>query len=542
MSQQQSPRAIKSTTLTLIITFLFATIYNQKIWEIYTSEHPFSGIPWALEALSFFVFLFFLLFSLFNLVSFKWIQRPVFALVFILSSAAMYFSNALNVYFDYTMIQNLFETDYREASELLIQPLVLSIVLLGLIPCIFIFKIQVYYKPWLKQMLQNTALSIISLGAALASAGPYYANHSSFIRNHNIALSESLLPTSYAISTASYLKKQLVGKNKVRRPIDAHPRQSPKWHQYDKPLALVFILGETARASSFSLQSHSESEFMGGIEKLFYYSNFSSCGTSTVVSVPCMFSTYSKDDFSRSMRLEYENVIDIALRSGFNTHWLDNHNGCKGVCEGIGINYVSKQESSAFFNDDQFFDEALVEGLADRITRTGGNQVRVLHQLGSHGPAYYKRVPEEFLVSEPSCRSSDLSQCETEAIKNTYNDTVRYTEYLIAKAIKELESISQTHDTVLIYVSDHGESTGENGLYLHGIPMFLAPQEQTHVPALVWLSDTYIASRSIDTGCLKKHLNDEYSHDNISHTLISLLDIESSAYQSELDILRPCKG
>jgi lipid A ethanolaminephosphotransferase len=441
------------------------------------------------------------------------------------------------------MVANVFETDYREATELIVKPLFFSILLFGILPSLLICILDIHYPTLKNQAVQNTVTVLISLSAAVLIALPHYASHSSFVRSNNIALRGSILPSSYIQATFSYAKKQWnsADKHQIRISLDDTPTKNERWENYKKPLALVVIVGETARADAFSLQQNGTDSRLKQAN-LIYFSNFSSCGTSTVVSVPCMFMPVNKSEYSRNLQYKYENILDLSVKSGFNTTWFDNLNGCKGLCQAIGEIHPKASDNSKFYHDKQFYDEVLVENMASSISNTQGDQLRVLHQMGSHGPAYYKRIPQEFIKHKPACLTEDFSQCTQVAIKNTYSDTVAYTEYVISKAISELEKLNETHDTALIYVSDHGESTGEMGLYLHGIPWMLAPEEQTHIPALMWFSESYILSRHLNIDCLSASKDELYSHDNISHTILSMLDIQTSVYQESLDLLSSCRS
>tara|TARA_R110002167_G_scaffold60515_13_gene170917 strand:+ start:681 stop:2264 length:1584 start_codon:yes stop_codon:yes gene_type:complete len=515
---------------------------NYKIWCIYFAARSIDSLTSVSELITFALFLFFLMMALFSIFAFKYLQKPALIFFFLSASIAMYFSNTLNVYFDVDMVANIFETDYREATELIVKPLLVSILLFGILPSLLIYKLEIKHLSVKKQTLQNTALVLISLSAAVLVALPHYASHSSFVRSNNIALRGSILPSSYIQSTYSYAKKQwqFADEHQVRLSLDETPTKNERWNGYKKPLALVVIVGETARADSFSLQNNDNNDYLNK-KNIIYFSNFSSCGTNTVISVPCMFLPFNKSEYSRNLQYKYENILDIIVKSGINTFWFDNLNGCKGLCQIVSELRPNSSDNSEFYHDKQFYDEVLVDNLASKISSTQGDQLRILHQMGSHGPAYYKRIPQEFIKHKPACLTEDFSQCTQQAIQNTYTDTVTYTEYVISKAIIELEKLKETHDTALIYVSDHGESTGEMGLYLHGIPWMLAPEEQTHIPALMWFSDSYIQSRHLNTECLLASRNELYSHDNISHTVLSVLDIDSKVYQPQLDLLSHCR-
>lgn len=100
-------------------------------------------------------------------------------------------------------------------------------------------------------------------------------------------------------------------------------------------------------------------------------------------------------------------------------------------------------------------------------------------------------------------------------------------------------------ESVVYYFSDHGESLGENGIYLHGTPYALAPKEQTQVPMIMWFSKSWAKNEPFDLECVKRNANKPYSHDNIFHTVFSLMDIDMSKhslpmYDKVLDIVGTC--
>ena len=94
----------------------------------------------------------------------------------------------------------------------------------------------------------------------------------------------------------------------------------------------------------------------------------------------------------------------------------------------------------------------------------------------------------------------------------------------------------------MIYVSDHGESLGENDMYLHGLPYFMAPDEQIHVPYLVWLSDQFKSNLKINSGCLVQNSANKYSHDNLFHSVLGLMNVNTNIYDAELDLFAPCRN
>ena len=161
----------------------------------------------------------------------------------------------------------------------------------------------------------------------------------------------------------------------------------------------------------------------------------------------------------------------------------------------------------------------------------------VLHALGSHGPKYYKRYPDEFSLFKPACKKATPQECTDKEIINAYDNTILYTDHVISQLINYLKTKQAENDTFLIYASDHGESLGENGVYLHGLPYFLAPEVQTHIPMLSWFSESYIQNEKLDMANMKTLQNKEVTHDYLSHSLLSAFDVKTMIYKSDYDLI-----
>ena len=290
-----------------------------------------------------------------------------------------------------------------------------------------------------------------------------------------------------------------------------------------KPKLLVFVLGETARAANYSALGYSKND-TNAYTKPFVAANKAayfdalSCGTLTAVSVPCMFSHLQRVAYDDDINAQ--NAIDFLASTGVNVSWYGNNNGgCKGVCDRVPWLYFGKE-----------FDDILITALKDQLSNYEAPPeaaIIVLHVLGSHGPTYYQRYPNEMKKFTPTCDTSDLAKCSSDEIINTYDNTILYTDYLISEFIAELEK-NESFEGSLIYISDHGESLGENGIYLHGLPYIIAPDEQRHVPLMFYSKNADLMSR------LKKGVS--FSQDNIFHTLLGHFGVSSKYYDKNLDM------
>ena len=189
------------------------------------------------------------------------------------------------------------------------------------------------------------------------------------------------------------------------------------------------------------------------------------------------------------------------------------------------------------------FDEILLDGLEQRLHDLPSKTkdvFLVLHLKGSHGPAYFKRYPKAFEKFLPTCQSNEFSACDETSIRNAYDNTIVYTDHVLAQLISLLKGQEHRFTTAMLYVSDHGESLGENGLFLHGMPYAFAPKEQTRIPMLAWLSPQFTSHEHWSVSCVHQQNAVSRSHDNVYHTILGLLDIETNVYQPELDIFKPC--
>jgi lipid A ethanolaminephosphotransferase len=263
-----------------------------------------------------------------------------------------------------------------------------------------------------------------------------------------------------------------------------------------------------------------------------------------------MFSHLGRADFLARPK-DYQNLLDLAQQAGLAVLWVDNQSGCKGLCDRVPNANAADAPAGTLHAPgvclaDGCLDEALLTGLGQRLAalpaeRRERGVLLVLHQMGSHGPAYYKRSPAALKPFQPECTSSALQDCERQAVINAYDNSIAYTDRVLAGTIDWLSAQSKLYDPLLLYVSDHGESLGENSLYLHGLPYAVAPREQTHVPMLLWLPAQSEVGMGASAQCLRGRRNVMLSHDNLFHTVLGMLGVASSLYQGALDLGEACR-
>jgi len=296
------------------------------------------------------------------------------------------------------------------------------------------------------------------------------------------------------------------------------------------------VLGETARADRFSLNGYErETNPELARQGVISFTDVAACGTSTAISVPCMFDVYDQDDFSSEKTEATENALDVLSHAGVNILWRDNNSDSKGVADRIAFEDFRSPELNPVC-DGECRDVGMLSGLQNFIDQQkDGDILIVLHQMGSHGPAYYRRYPDAFRVFVPSCDTNELGSCSEDEIGNTYDNTILYTDHFLGQVIDLLRGYDDRFETVMLYASDHGESLGESGVYLHGLPYWLAPNAQTRVPVILWFGRNY---RDVDVDAMRQLSDASLSHDNLFHTLLGLFEINSGVYDGSKDLLQ----
>ena len=306
----------------------------------------------------------------------------------------------------------------------------------------------------------------------------------------------------------------------------------------------VLVLGETARAQSFSLNGYNKPTNQYTEKKgVVSFSNMHSCGTATAVSVPCMFSRLNKENYDKRTAIAQQNALDLIHLAGADVLWISNNNGsCKGVCTRVKSQKIATDKANPLCDGEYCYDEALLHPLKTKLNNiTHENTLIVLHMIGSHGPTYFKRYPQNKRLIAADCQRSDIQNCTQQQLINTYDNTIAYTDYVLSQVIEQLQQLANKKDieTSFLYISDHGESLGENGVYLHGLPYAFAPKQQTHVPMLFWTDQR---QTDFDLTCLNDSANAAMTHDNFFDTLLSVMSVRTKAYNMHQDPFIHCKS
>ena len=465
--------------------------------------------------------------------------RWVLATLLVASAAAAHFMGQYGILLDDEMLGNLFETDRAEAMELLGPRLLLDVLLLGLLPAALIWRLTPARQKLPRLLFEKVAVVGLTLAVLTVAVVPFFKEYASMVRNHR-EIRYLLTPVNY-LHSLYVLAADLPVEPAYAEPIGQDAAKGADWAELRRPVVAVLVVGETARADHFSLGGYERpTNPRLAAEDIVYFSEVSSCGTATRVSLPCMFSDLGRADYSKDEAKLREGLLDVLNHAGIRTAWLDNNAGCKGVCEHSPTWTAAGLDVNGLCEDGECFDAILLDEMEKAIAGTIDDTVIVLHQNGSHGPAYYRRYPEEFRVFTPDCRSDDFGDCTREEIVNSYDNTIHYTDWFLAQVIDRLKGHQAQLDTAMLYVSDHGESLGEYGLYLHGTPYFVAPGAQTHVPMLLWTSTEYEQDFHLDTACLQGRQAEPLSHDNLFHSVLGLLDVTTAVRDPQLDLFTGC--
>lgn len=461
--------------------------------------------------------------NLLTIITYKKSLKVFAAFLIVVSSISSYFMDTFGVIIDKDMITNVYETDIKEASDLMTVSFLIHFILTAVFPSLFIWKVKFSESSYVKELMKKLICIGVSFSLAIGLYFVFSKHINPFFRNHKEM--RMYLNPSYPIqSVIRFIKVQIKAKSyKALVPIGEDATKV----QQEKKRLFVLIVGETARAANFSLNGYSvkTNEKLELRKDILNFSNFYSCGTMTSVSVPCLFSKFSRDEFGDD-KLHYENLVDILQKTNTRVIWRDNNSGgSKGVADRI--------KDAKYLGGDPF-DETMLQGIQESLDEIYEDTLIVFHQEGSHGPAYYKRYPKAFERFTPICTKPTLDQCTREEVVNVYDNTILYTDYFINETIEVAKKNSEKYETMFLYVSDHGESLGENNIYLHAMPYFIAPDGQKHVPAVMYFGESLKHYKEL----LATKTNNSFSHDNVFHTVLSFFHVMTKDYKPELDMLK----
>jgi len=485
-------------------------------------------------------------FSVINIVvtlaSFLWLDRIAVALFVIVSATAQYFIQHYGIVLDRSMITNIMDTTPAESMALLTPRMLGVIFLSGIVMAAFAFWPRFKKNIPLWKSLASRGINLVLSVALIALVAMlFYKDYASLFRN-NRELVKALSPSNFITASLSYYHhRERANLPLVKIGEDAH--QLPAMLNGPKKNLTILVVGETSRAANFSLGGYPRpTNPLLAEDDVVYFPDVSSCGTATAVSVPCMFSGMPRAHYDDALASHQEGLLDIIQRAGLSVLWHENDAGCKGACDRVPNQDMTALNLPNMCINGECYDEVLFHGLEDYIARLQGNGVIVLHTIGSHGPTYNHRYPAAFRKFTPTCETNQIQECSQEQLVNTYDNTILYADYIVDKAIELLKAHQDRFTTSLVYLSDHGESLGEKGVYLHGLPYAIAPEVQTRVPLLIWLSPDYQQRYGVDGNCLRQQAAaHSWSHDNLFSTMLGITGVQTREYVPSADMLSACR-
>ncbi|HEX5802577.1 MAG TPA: phosphoethanolamine--lipid A transferase [Azospira sp.] len=536
--------SLRVETLALALSLWFTATGNALFWNAALDGRSLtqaSAIAFAAALAVLLTAVHFVLLTLLATLAPRAAIRPLFALLAAGTATAAYYMQAYHLYLDPEMIRNVLHTDLHEAGELFTWALLPPLLAALLPPLALLAWVELRRPPRLRAAGVRLASVIAGLLVAALATMAVFPEFSSLMREKK-EVRYLITPANYLYSVARNLAADTGQGSAERLPVGTDATLAASWEIRRKPALLVVVVGETARAANWGLSGYARQTTpeLAALDVI-NFAKVTACGTSTEVSVPCMLSPYGRRAYDEQRIRGSEALPHVLRRGGFRVAWLDNQSGCKGTCDGL----ENWRPDTASTPDDcrggDCLDGALLAG-ARRLTEgRAENTVLFLHLIGNHGPTYARRYPAEFRRFTPTCETADLGRCSQQEIVNTYDNALLYTDHVLAQTVAFLKEKQATHDTAMVYVSDHGESLGENGLFLHGMPYAIAPDVQKEVPMVMWLSDGYGASFALDRDCLRRRAAAPATHDHLFHTVLGLVDLRTAARERSFDLSDACK-
>lgn len=550
--QARTASGVHPSWLILLASFWLATLGNLALWQELIRLPEMNDLRSLWFCVSFALLIMALTCILLSLLCWRWTLKFVISIFLLAAAVGSYFMISYGVVIDSTMVVNVMQTDLKESRDLISWKMLLTVVLFAFIPMAWLWRIQVKRLTALHHIGHNLLLIVIGVALALFAVFPIYQDFASTMRN-NIQLRFLINPLNSFYALGDVLLAPIKKGDSTAVPVGEDAKLGATHLVQPLTPLLVLVVGETARSGNFGINGY-EKETTPNLNRLSInsdntgtltsFKNVWACGTSTATALPCMFSHLDKEAYENNQE-NLESLVDVLQRAGMAVIWLENQSGCKGVCDRIPRVSTGKLSDPIYCSTGECFDEIMLSKLTERlkefpVERLWNGIVVIMHQMGSHGPAYYKRVPETFKKFQPECSTNTLQDCTRSQVTNAYDNTILYTDYFLNSVIKFLKDKKPYAQTAMIYVADHGESLGENNIYLHGLPYAIAPDVQKKVPWINWLSNDFVKRNGIDTDCLARKNNNRLSHDNYFHSVLGLLDVKTAVYKPELDVYASC--
>ena len=531
---------ISPETLIVIVAAFLVCADNLPLWRAVLEGRSWSNAPTWGYACGVFLLLVATYYALLAVCAVRALLKPVLIASLIAGAVVAYYIGRYNVVFDAAMMSNVLHTDAHEAIELVDAGLLGTVLIAGIIPSLFVMLANVRLRSWRHALAVRAGTTVIALIVAICALLSVFQTVAPLVRNRH-EIRHLLTPLNLFSAAARSLR---TGLSAATTPVDPPVMVSRDvMTNTGRPTLFVLVVGETARSANFSLNGYAR-ETNPELSKLdiINFPRTRACGTSTEVSLPCMLSPFGRRSYDEARIARHESLVQQISHAGIRVVWRDNQSGCKGVCAGLEVQRFDDLELPGVCTSGRCFDEVLLRDLDTLAREKPGDVMLVLHQIGNHGPAYYRRYPPQFKHFEPACETDVLHNCTQQQIVNAYDNALRYTDHVLARLIAFLQTQRNQYDVALMYVSDHGESLGEKGLYLHGMPYAIAPREQLEVPMIWWLSPEFAHNRNIDVDCLRTRARSDASHDHLFHSVTGVLGVETPDRDQALDLFAQCRS
>lgn len=510
-----------STAFVFIFSALNGVLYQLPLYAFATQDLAPLSFPGILTLLTLFVLILLLtvlVMFLFALVS-RRLLKPLAMVIVLCNAIALYFMTTYQVILDKAMMGNVFNTNTGEAGSYIDPAMLPHLLLFGVLPAWLISRVTLVHASRLRTLAAMLLAFFVGVGWLYANAQSWL-----WLDKHGRRLGGMILPWSYVINAARYQSEKSMQSRELTLLPAAHSTAAAR------KTVVVLVIGESARAANFSLYGYArDTNPLLARSGAVAIRGARACSTYTTSSLQCMLAHV---DTSSTLIHSYEALPSYLQRHGIDTLWRTRNWGEPP----LKVNEFQRdgELSQACKGTSCSFDEVLLTGLGQRIASSTSDRVFVvLHTSGSHGPDYFKHYPPEAEKFAPVCRSVKLQDCTPETVTNAYDNTVLYTDHFLSGTIDMLRSIPNT-ETMLMYISDHGESLGEFGLYLHGTPYALAPDVQKDIPYIVWMSDKFKGRKKLVAEAALK--NAQHAHQTVFHSIMGAFGMQSEVYDPRLDI------
>jgi len=534
----QPQKGLSPIVLSLLVSAYIMAAFNTTFWGNAYEALGGSMIQTAVLGGAVFAFTLFVI----ALFTGRWVQKPVLILLLMIGAGTSYYMDTLGIMIDRDMIQNVVTTTFQESKHLITFSYISHMVIWGIIPSLVVWWVPVKRGKWHADMVRQLVLVGMSFALCIGLLLGDLKTFSVLFRNQKQVLG-SYQPGAPIAAAKNYVKLMLRSRKIELQPRGRDAQKGPLIRAAKKPVLTLVFAGETARAQDFSLNGYKRdtNPELEAIPDVVAFQDANSCGTATATSLPCMFSRFARAEYSYTKGIGNENLLDILTHAGVDVEWWDNNTGDKNIADRVKSSQMTYLKNPEFCGEGECIDGIFTQYLQDKINSITKDTVLVIHMIGSHGPSYFLRYPDAYRRYTPACETSELNNCSAEEITNAYDNTIAYTDHILAQSIQMLQDQSRVTGA-MVYMSDHGESLGENGVYLHGAPYFMAPKFQTKVPFIWWLSPEYQAAFNVDLDCLRQRAQKTASHANLFHSVLGLMDIDTVERKDALDVISACRN